>query len=193
MNNAFWIHYSWRLYFPSTSRLVQRGKARVPERTSLHSFNLLWLIWAVCGGFFITNFILSNFVAILMKPVFEEPVDNAHVTCNYFSKIFIDILNCRMYMTEIFLSICAPVVLCGGKKCWSYLFPSLFWHISKYNVLEKESFFYFAVYDQNTIFTCILSGNTCENHWRFDEVWSEAGKEVGSCLVQVRGASSHQT
>ena len=43
-------------------------------------------------------------------------------------------------------------------------------NISKYNVLEKESFFYFAVYDQNTIFTCILSGNTCENRWRFDEV-----------------------
>ena len=89
----------------------------MPERTSLQSFNLLWLMWAVCGGFFITNFLLSNFVAVLMKPVFEKPVDNAHVTPNYFSKIFIDIFNCRMYMTEIFLSICAPVVLCGGKKC----------------------------------------------------------------------------
>ena len=69
----------YRVFFPSTMRLVQRGKARVPERTSLHSFNLLWLMWAVCGGFFITNFLLSNFVAILMKPVFEKPVDNAHV------------------------------------------------------------------------------------------------------------------
>ena len=116
-NNVYPLFKLCRVYFPSTTRLVQRGKARVPERTSLHSFNLLWLMWAVCGGFFITNFLLSNFVAVLMKPVFEKPVDNAHVTPNYFSKIFIDIFNCRMYMTEIFLSICAPVVLCGGKKC----------------------------------------------------------------------------
>ena len=60
--------------------MVQRDKAHVPERTSLHSFNLLWLMWAVCGGFFITNFILSNFVAIMLTPVFEEPVDTANVT-----------------------------------------------------------------------------------------------------------------
>ena len=60
-------------------KIVRRGKARVPERTSLHSFNLLWLMWAVCGGFFITNFILCNLLPILMKPVFEKPVDNAHV------------------------------------------------------------------------------------------------------------------
>ena len=51
----------------------------MPERTSLYSFNLLWLMWAVCGGFFITNFILSNWLAILIKPVFEEPVDTVQV------------------------------------------------------------------------------------------------------------------
>ena len=51
----------------------------MPERTSLHSFNLLWLMWAVCGGVFITNFILSNWLAILIKPVFEEPVDTVQV------------------------------------------------------------------------------------------------------------------
>ena len=60
-------------------KIVQKGKARVPERTSLHSFNLLWLMWAVCGGFFITNFLLTNFVAILLKPVFERPVNTAKV------------------------------------------------------------------------------------------------------------------
>ena len=79
-----------RLFFPYTTRLVQktqysfykklkivmRGKARVPERTSLHSFNLLWLMWAVCGGFFITNFLLSNWLPVLIKPVFEKPVNN---------------------------------------------------------------------------------------------------------------------
>ena len=58
---------------------VQRKKARVPQRTSLHSFNLLWLMWAVCGGFFITNFILSNWLQVLLKPVFEKPVDTIQV------------------------------------------------------------------------------------------------------------------
>ena len=81
-NNVYPLFKLCRVYFPSTTRLVQiqRGKARVPERTSLHSFNLLWLMWAVCGGFFITSFILSNFVAVLMKPVFEKPVENAKVS-----------------------------------------------------------------------------------------------------------------
>ena len=74
------IQYLCRLFFPSASRLIQRGnKTRVPERTNLHSFNLLWLMWAVSGGIFLTNFLLSNFVAILMKPVFEKPVDNTLV------------------------------------------------------------------------------------------------------------------
>ena len=70
-----------RVNFPNTTRLIfkEGGKARVPERTSLHSFNLLWLMWAVCGGFFITNFILSVWLTFLMKPVFETPLDNAHV------------------------------------------------------------------------------------------------------------------
>ena len=59
---------------------VRRDKARVPERTSLHSFNLLWLIWAVCGGFFITNFLLAVWLELLVKPVLEEPVDTSKVT-----------------------------------------------------------------------------------------------------------------
>ena len=62
-----------------TIKIIQRSKARVPERTSLHSFNLLWLMWAVCGGFFITNFLLSVWLTILLKPVYEEPVDTAKV------------------------------------------------------------------------------------------------------------------
>ena len=73
---------SVRVHFPTTTRLVQRGKARVPERTSLHSFNLLWLMWAVCGGFFITNFILSVWLTFLVQPVFEEPVETVQVTSN---------------------------------------------------------------------------------------------------------------
>ena len=61
-------------------KIVMRGKARVPERTSLHSFNLLWLMWAVCGGFFITNFLLAVWLELLVKPVLEEPVDTSKVT-----------------------------------------------------------------------------------------------------------------
>ena len=60
-------------------KIDKKSKARVPERTSLHSFNLLWLMWAVCGGFFITNFILSNWLQVLLKPVFEKPVDTTQV------------------------------------------------------------------------------------------------------------------
>ena len=63
-----------------TIKAVRRVKARVPERTSLHSFNLLWLMWAVCGGFFITNFLLANWLTILVKPVFEKPIESAQVS-----------------------------------------------------------------------------------------------------------------
>ena len=91
--HIFYSLYLCRVYFPYTTRLikrtqfsinkkmkiVQRSKARVPERTSLHTFNLLWLMWAVCGGFFITNFILAVWLELLVKPVYEEPVDTAQV------------------------------------------------------------------------------------------------------------------
>ena len=63
-------------------KIVKRDKARVPEKTSLHSFNLLWLMWAVCGGFFITNFILSVWLEMLVKPVQEKPVDTSQVHHN---------------------------------------------------------------------------------------------------------------
>ena len=74
------VHHSKQNFLNDKKKIVRRGKARVPERTSLHSFNLLWLMWAVCGGFFITNFLLSVWLTILMKPVLEKPVDNSHVT-----------------------------------------------------------------------------------------------------------------
>ena len=108
-------------------KIVRRTKARVPERTSLHSFNLLWLMWAVCGGFFITNFLLSNFVATLMKPVFEKPVDNAHVKSKQIQiKLPINIF-CRMYLTETSLFTYPLVVNFTGKKCRSYLIHFLSW------------------------------------------------------------------
>ena len=88
MYSVFIIH-KCRLYFPYETHkdqrkmnIVQQDKARVPERTSLHSFNLLWLMWAVCGGFFITNFLLAVWLELLVKPVFEKPVDTSKVTLN---------------------------------------------------------------------------------------------------------------
>ena len=89
---------SVRVYFPTTTRLVQRGKARVPERTNLHSFNLLWLMWAVCGGFFITNFLLCNYLQVLLKEVYEMPVDTSKVW--RFKNENIHIIFFRMFMTE---------------------------------------------------------------------------------------------
>ena len=60
-------------------KIVKRDMTRMPQRTSLHSFNLLWLMWAVCGGLFITKFILCNWLTILIKPVFDEPINTAEV------------------------------------------------------------------------------------------------------------------
>ena len=91
--DALKVNYSSRLWFPYTTRQVERtqysinkkmkivwrSKARVPERTSLHSFNLLWLMWAVCGGFFITNFLLAVWLELLLKPEFGKPVDSVNV------------------------------------------------------------------------------------------------------------------
>ena len=73
-----------------TIKAARRVKARVPERTSLHSFNLLWLMWAVCGGFFITNFILSNWLQVLLKPVFEKPVDTTQVRMIHLRDLYLN-------------------------------------------------------------------------------------------------------
>ena len=67
-----------RVLFPSPYRGVWDG-ARVLGRTSLLATNLVWLLWAVWGGFFITKIILSNWLAITIKPVFDKPVDTAEV------------------------------------------------------------------------------------------------------------------
>ena len=36
-------------------------------------------MWAVCGGLGITNFLLGNYMAVLVDPVFEKPVETAQV------------------------------------------------------------------------------------------------------------------
>ena len=71
------------MYFPTPNtpshKVARVSKSRVPDKTSFYSFNLVWLVWAVGGGFFITKFLLCNWLAILVKPVFEEPVDTVQV------------------------------------------------------------------------------------------------------------------
>ena len=87
----------FRVYFPYTSA-VQRGKARVPTRTKLLSFNTLWLMWAVCGGVGITNFLLGNYMAVLVDPVFEKPVETAQVVTAIKQSIHSGNLECYFRM-----------------------------------------------------------------------------------------------
>ena len=44
-------------------------------RRSLAS-NFVYTIWAVCGGF-ILHFLLSNYLTVLLRPIYEEPVETA--------------------------------------------------------------------------------------------------------------------
>ena len=72
------LHIS-RVLLPTIIRQSTEGRA-VLKRRGLMSFNFLWLLWAVCGGIFITNIINSNWLASTVKPKFaEKPVDTAQV------------------------------------------------------------------------------------------------------------------
>ena len=72
------LHIS-RVLLPTIIRQSTEGRA-VLKRKGLMSFNFLWLLWAVCGGIFITNIINSNWLASTVKPKFaEKPVDTAQV------------------------------------------------------------------------------------------------------------------
>ena len=75
-----YVHYYFRIYFPYSIDQNWSRQGNGQRKTSLHSFNLLWLMWAVCGGFFITNFILSVWLTFLVQPVFEDPVETVQVT-----------------------------------------------------------------------------------------------------------------
>ena len=50
-----------------------------PAPPIFRSLNLVWLVWAVGGGFFLTNFILSSYITILIRPVFGTPLETAEV------------------------------------------------------------------------------------------------------------------
>ena len=57
---------------------------RIPDVTGRHlnfipvrmAGSFVYIIWAVFGGF-ILNFLLSNFLTVLLKPSYEKPVETA--------------------------------------------------------------------------------------------------------------------
>ena len=67
---------------PTQPNPTRRGRGKVAVMTSLYSFNLVRMVWAVAGGLFITNCLLSNYFGALMKPVFETPVESAQAYTN---------------------------------------------------------------------------------------------------------------
>ena len=53
-----------------TERLRQHTEGRT------RASNLVFTIWAVFGGF-ILHFLLSNYLTVLLRPSYEEPVETA--------------------------------------------------------------------------------------------------------------------
>ena len=76
-----WLTF-YRINYPvdnngqPTSRRTSTSK-----KTSLRSFNFLFSLWAVCGQF-IQFFLLCDYLTVLVKPVFEDPVNSAQVMLN---------------------------------------------------------------------------------------------------------------
>ena len=64
--------------YPYKREKSRRGSTRTFEKSSLQSYDLLFLTWAVAGGF-IYYFLLSKYLEVLVKPVFETPVNYAQV------------------------------------------------------------------------------------------------------------------
>ena len=63
------IHFSFKI--PDVNeRLKQDSKGRT------RASNLVFTIWAVFGGF-ILHFLLSNYLTVLLRPRYEEPVETA--------------------------------------------------------------------------------------------------------------------
>ena len=63
--------FSFRIKIPDVTEKLRRYAV---GRTL--SSNLVYTIWAVFGGF-ILHFLLSNYLTVLLRPNFEEPVDTA--------------------------------------------------------------------------------------------------------------------
>ena len=73
-----------------------------PKQISLRSYNTALLTWAVCG-MAIGHFLLCNYLEVLVKPQFEEPVNSVQVIYLQSYKMYFKkgkILVSRMYMKE---------------------------------------------------------------------------------------------
>ena len=67
---SLFLMFCFRIRIPDfKERLMRHSEGR-----TLAS-NLIYTIWAVCGGF-ILHFLLCNYLTVLLKPSYEEPVDN---------------------------------------------------------------------------------------------------------------------
>ena len=65
------LPFNFSLKIPNvTERLRQDSEGRT------RASNLVFTIWAVFGGF-ILHFLLSNYLTVLLRPSYEEPVDTA--------------------------------------------------------------------------------------------------------------------
>ena len=118
--SSWFSRYSSRVYLPSITAYSKRGN-HISKINSLHSFNLLWLLWTVCGGIFITIIIHSNWLAVTIKPKFaDNPVDTAQVTFPLDANIQDLYLIKRMCLREASLLSWSLVTKCGNtwwKRC----------------------------------------------------------------------------
>ena len=69
--NLFFSHFSFSIEIPDVKERLRRERG---GRTL--ASNLVYTNWAVFGGF-ILHFLLSNYLTVLLRPSYEEPVETA--------------------------------------------------------------------------------------------------------------------
>ena len=73
--------WSFRVYYPTTStKGATKGVTSLP-RELFHkgvSFNIIYFTWAIWGGFLL-HMLLSNYLPVLLKPVYDKPLDTTQV------------------------------------------------------------------------------------------------------------------
>ena len=70
-----------RINYPVDNDGKSTRSTKTSRKTSLRSFNSLFSLWAVCGQF-IQFFLLCDYLTVLVKPVFEDPINSAKVMLN---------------------------------------------------------------------------------------------------------------
>ena len=106
--------------------VTERNQNYFPVRMS---GNFVYMIWAVFGGF-ILNFLLFNFLTVLLRPSYEKPVEtagdllNRNITPfhNPIGKIFIPLFENSPYpeyTTKYPGKWLLPKIGMNIKKCWA--------------------------------------------------------------------------